>query len=225
MNPESILDYKFKNKKLLDQAFSHSSYVYEKNSPYLENNERLEFLGDAVLQIQISKYLFETYPKMQEGDLTKLRSKIVCGINLAQIARAMNLGSCIYLGKGEERNGGRDRESILADVFEAIIGAIYLDGGNEKVWEFVQKFVLPTINTLEEERLDYKTHLQELVQKAGKNPLKYTTIGEEGYDHNKTFTVQVFHEDKLLGIGQGRSKKDAEQMAAKEALKNRDEIN
>lgn len=217
---EDVLKYKFKNKSLLKRALTHSSFAYERNMNPQFNNERLEFLGDAVLQIVISDYLFHEYKKMNEGDLTRLRASIVCEPTLAIVAREIELGECIVLGKGEARTGGHDRESILADSFEAVLGAIYLDGGLEVARTFVLNLFAPHIGTFSNNVSvqDYKTRIQELIQKTDKSPIKYITVEESGPDHDKTFTVHLSHGNKILGEGTGKSKKDAEQQAAKIAL-------
>ena len=220
---EKAIGYIFKDKNILKQAFTHSSHAYEKKIDSLYNNERLEFLGDAVLQIFISDYLYEKYLKKDEGDLTKLRASIVCEPSLAILSRNIGLGDFLILGRGESKGGGRERDSILADTYEAVIGAIYLDGGMPAATDFLTAKMLPNIDILtsNSQVTDYKTQLQEVIQKNSKIPLKYETISQSGPDHDKTFTVQLSHEKKILGKGVGKSKKDAEQAAAKMALDNK----
>lgn len=221
MNPtEKVIKYTFKDKNLMRHAFTHSSYAYEQKLNSLSNNERLEFLGDAVLQIVMSDHLYEHFPKMAEGELTKLRASVVCESTLANAARDIGLGSCLIMGKGEERMGGRNRDSTLGDVFEAIVAAIYLDGGIDPARTFILDALTPYVDTLSKQVAvqDYKTRLQELIQKTSKVPLKYITINATGPDHRKTFTVQLKHNNTILGQGSGKSKKDAEQAAAKVAL-------
>lgn len=219
---ENTINYQFKNKKLLKQAFTHSSFAHERKMSYLYNNERLEFLGDAVLEITISLYLYQKFPNMSEGELTKFRANIVCESSLAKGATTINIGKYILLGKGEEQTGGRKRESILSDVFEAIIGAVYLDGGNEKAKDFIISTLEPQIIDMHSNYKisDHKTHLQEILQKESQDIIKYNIVNEEGPDHDKIFTANVIHGSRVLGEGKGKSKKEAEQKAASVALKN-----
>ena len=211
------IGYHFKNLEWLEVAMTHSSYANEmKHST--QYNERLEFLGDAVLSIIVSDYLFNNY-SAQEGDLTKLRAALVCEKSLDVIARSLDLGKHLDLGKGEEMTGGRHRPSILADAFEALISAIYKDGGIEPTRDFVLPFIKEML--ADEERLsfkDYKTLLQEIVQQNPEEKLSYCLVGEKGPDHDKRFLVEVRLNSNVIGTGEGRSKKNAEQMAAKEAL-------
>ena len=209
--------YDFKDEKWLEVAMTHSSYANEMKHN-IQYNERLEFLGDAVLSIIVSDYLFNNYSS-QEGDLTKLRAAIVCEKSLDVMARSIDLGKHLDLGKGEELTGGRQRPSILADAFEALISAIYKDGGIDPAREFVLPFVKEMLAN--EERLsfkDYKTILQEIVQQNPEEKLSYCLVGEKGPDHDKRFLVEVRLNSNVIGTGEGRSKKTAEQMAAKEAL-------
>lgn len=210
---ETIIKYCFHNKQLIRQAFTHSSYSNEKRMNKLSNNERLEFLGDAVLELISSEFLFQRDLKMPEGDLTKLRASLVCEQTLAFCARELRLGEFIMLGKGEDATGGRERDSILSDALEAVIGAIYLDGGFTNAKEFILTFVLSDI---EHKQLFYdsKTILQEIVQGMCKEVLHYELIKEEGPDHNKNFTVTAMIGNKKLCTGSGRTKKAAEQAAA-----------
>lgn len=210
------IGYEFDNRNLLLQALTHSSYANEKHMRKLSDNERLEFLGDAVLEIISSDYLFDNYPELPEGELTKLRASIVCEPTLALCASEMSLGDFLLLGKGEDQTGGRKRKSILSDALEAVIGAIYLDGGFTSAKEFVLKYILTDI---EHKQLFYdsKTILQEVVQ-GEHEQLTYTLTAESGPDHNKSFTVDVCVGDKILGTGTGHTKKAAEQEAAYQAL-------
>jgi ribonuclease-3 len=205
---------------LLLQALTHSSYIYENRQNGIENNQRLEFLGDAVLDLAVSDFLFRNYPDSDEGELTKLRAALVCEPSLARTAKSLRLGYCLRMGKGEERSGGRERPSILADAFEALLGAIYLDQGLAKASEMALIFLDPLIKDVLEGRLDsdYKTELQEIVQQLGSEQIQYTILREEGPDHNKIFTAGVLYKGELAGTGSGRSKKEAEQQAAKSAL-------
>lgn len=213
-----IINYNFKNENLLVQSLVHSSFANENTIEKERNNERLEFLGDAVLEIITSDYLFHQYPIMLEGELTKLRASIVCEPTLAAFAKKIKLGDFILLGKGEEHSGGRGRASVLSDTVEAVIGAIYLDGGLEMARKFVvEKF----LEGLDNSKLfvDSKTHLQEIVQKTSDQPVEYVIINEKGPDHNKTFEVNVRHMNQVIGTGTGRSKKAAEQEAAFNAIR------
>ena len=214
---EATLKYRFRDRKLLRHALTHSSYANEKRMNKLDNNERLEFLGDAVLELVTSEFLFTRNPKMPEGDLTKLRARLVCEQTLAACARDIGVGDYILLGKGEAATGGSERLSILSDAMEAIIGAIYLDGGFTNAKEFICQFVLSDI---EKKKLffDSKTILQEIVQSEYKEQLSYELIKEEGPDHNKQFTVVALVNNTQLGIGVGRTKKAAEQEAAYQSI-------
>ena len=213
---EKKIHYSFQDKENLQLALTHSSYANETRSA--ENNERLEFLGDAVLSIVVSDYLFQRF-HMAEGDLTRLRASLVCETSLCGFAREIGLGEHLLLGKGEEITGGRDRASVLADAFEALIAAIYLDGGIEQA----QSFILPVVErSLQGEPdqgcTDYKTQLQAIVQKNPGELLSYRLVEETGPDHDKRFVVEVLLNSNIIGTGEGRSKKAAEQAAAKEAL-------
>jgi ribonuclease-3 len=208
------------DEELLEQALTHSSFTYESRQNGLENNQRLEFLGDAVLELVISDYLYRNHPGLDEGSLTKLRASVVCEASLARAARELGLGLCLLMGKGEERSGGRERPSILADAFEALLGAVYLDQGLGKAGELAVQFLTPVLRDVLEGRLerDYKTELQEFVQQHDGEQVQYVILKEEGPDHHKTFKAGVLYRGKLAGSGTGRSKKDAEQQAAKSAL-------
>lgn len=215
---EEAIGYTFKNKEYCKIAVTHSSFANEvKHS--LQNNERQEFLGDAVLSIVVSDYLFHHY-SMAEGDLTKLRASLVCETSLCGFARSISLGSYLRLGKGEAQTGGAGRPSILADAFEALIAAIYLDGGMEEARKFVIPFVKNMLESSPEPGFqDYKTLLQEIVQQNPQEALSYALVEESGPDHDKRFEVEVHLNSNVIGRGIGRSKKLAEQNAAKEALK------
>ncbi|WP_077326133.1 ribonuclease III [Virgibacillus siamensis] len=213
------LSITFNNHDLLKQAFTHSSYVNEHRDKKFSDNERLEFLGDAVLELGVSQYLFKTKQKMAEGDLTKLRASIVCEPSLVNFARELNFGEHILLGKGEEQTGGRERPALLADVFEAFLGALYLDQGYDEAMNFLEKFVFPKITTgAFSHAMDYKSQLQELVQQHRNQSIEYVITGEKGPSHNKEFVAKVLIKDDMAGSGSGRTKKEAEQRAAKDAL-------
>lgn len=217
---ESIIKYSFKNKQLLTLALTHSSYGNEHKKEKYENNERVEFLGDAALDLIISRYIFDMFPFMPEGELTKLRAGVVCETSLARVAVDLRIGEFLLLGKGEENTGGRTRDSILADAVEAVIGAIYLDGGFVEAEKFVIGIMANAVENLKTSyrTIDCKTHLQEVIQKTSKNPIAYSIVDEKGPDHNKVFIAEVRHNDKVIGVGNGRSKKEAEQSAASDAL-------
>lgn len=213
---EKKIGYEFSEKRLLGQAVTHSSFSNEQKINKYKNYERLEFLGDAVLELLSSQFFFETYPDMSEGEMTRLRSSMVCEPALAFCARDLDLGKYILLGKGEEATGGRKRDSIISDVMEAVLGAIYLDGGLLEADKFVRKFIL---SDLENKQLFYdsKTLLQEQVQKEGKT-LTYELVSESGPDHEKVFVVEAVIDGKTVGRGQGRNKKTAQQQAAYQVL-------
>jgi len=215
---EERIGYKFNNPELINQALTHSSYANERKINKTDDYERLEFLGDAVLELVSSDFLFKENPKMAEGKLTKLRSSMVCEPSLAYCARDIGLEEYIKLGKGEEATGGRSRDSIVSDVMEAVIGAIYLDGGIEKAHDFIHSFVL---SDLENKILfsDSKTSLQEIIQAMTYKTFEYILVGEKGPDHAKLFMVDAVLDGKVIGHGEGRTKKCAEQMAAFEAIK------
>lgn len=213
---EEVIGYHFNNQGLLRQALTHSSYANERHMKKHSDNERLEFLGDAVLEVTSSEFLYQKYPDYSEGELTKLRASLVCEPTLAFCTRAIDLGKYLYLGKGEDLTGGRNRKSILSDALEAVIGAIFLDGGFANAKEFVLKYILTDI---EHKQLFYdsKTILQEVVQ--GKHEsLSYELVNESGPDHDKNFTVDVHIDGKKISSGTGHTKKAAEQQAAYQAL-------
>ena len=214
---EQKIGYKFRDFSLLERAMMHSSYTNERHLPKYQCNERLEFLGDAVLELVSSEFLFKGSPKMPEGELTKTRASMVCEPSLALCARDIDLGSYLLLGKGEEATGGRMRDSVTSDAMEALIGAVYLDGGFTSAKEFIHRFVL---TDLEDKKLFYdsKTILQEMVQAEKMGEITYRLVGTEGPDHNKSFHTEVLIGDKVSGKGAGRSKKASEQQAAYQAI-------
>jgi len=215
------LNYKFKNIRLLKTALTHSSYANENKMKITANNERLEFLGDTILNLIVSQYLYKKYPNYPEGELTKIRAKVVCESSLAFAAKKIDLGKYLLLGKGEDSTGGRDRESILGDASEALVGAVYIDSDFETVNKLLlQNFETDIVYAVAKGALftDYKTELQENLQKMTRSKIEYKVIKEEGPDHNKVFHMNVVVDNKIVGKGSGRNKKEAEQMAAKEAL-------
>ena len=222
---EEKIGYKFENKDLLTTALTHSSYSNELRAKKISINcnERLEFLGDSVLSIIVSEYLFIKNKFLPEGELTKLRAELVCEKALSKYASEIGLGDYMFLGHGEEKNNGRSRRSIIADAFEALLAAIYLDSGNDK--ETVAKFLMPfvkveikDISTEGRNTTDYKTALQQFVQQTEGDFLEYVVVGESGPDHMKTFEVVAKLNSNVIGRGKGRSKREAEQNAAKQAL-------
>lgn len=214
---ESKLQYTFADPSLLSEALNHSSYANEHRGAQVSSNERLEFLGDSVLGFVTAEFLFKTYGKLPEGDLTRMRAALVCEQSLYEVARELELGQHLKLGKGEEAGGGRERQSILADATEAVFAAVYLDGGMEKARELIYRVLLSRAPKAEERR-DYKTTLQEIVQRKSGQVLTYHMVGESGPDHNKTFEFEVRLNDEGIGRGCGHSKKEAEQEAARCAL-------
>ncbi len=215
---EANLNYTFKNKDLLKNALTHSSFANEQKGVAV-SNERLEFLGDSVLSIIVSEYIYESFSTLPEGRLTKLRASLVCEKTLCEFSKQLEIGSYLLLGKGEKANGGDNRPSILADAFEAVLAAIYLDGGMEIAKKHVLRFITEELHHLEHENFkDYKTELQEIIQRNPEENLTYVLIGESGPDHNKSFTVEVHLNSNVIGTGVGRSKKTAEQAAARKAL-------
>lgn len=214
---EEKIAYQFRDRKLLRQALTHSSYANEMKINKYDDYERLEFLGDAVLELVSSDFLFREKKETAEGQLTKLRASMVCEPALAFCAREFGLENYILLGKGEETTGGRNRDSIISDVLEAVIGAIYLDGGIEAASDFIHRFIL---SDLEHKQLFYdaKTILQEMIQQEGRDTLHYELVREEGPQHDKVFAVEAYVGEKKVGEGSGHSKKAAEQQAAYQAL-------
>ena len=215
---EEKLQYSFKNKKLLLNALTHSSYANEARDG-ISSNERLEFLGDSVLSIVVSEYIYKQFSNLPEGELTKLRASLVCEKSLCSFSKELNLGEYLRLGKGEEKGGGRERASILADAFEAVLAAIYLDGGFENAKTHVMRFVKDELKHTDDEVFkDYKTALQEIIQRNPEESVTYILTGGSGPDHDKVFEVEVRLNSNTIGKGKGKSKKQAEQFAAKEAL-------
>ena len=215
---EEKLGYKFKNRALLLNALTHSSYANENREEGVPSNERLEFLGDSVLGFTAAKHLYAVEPSLPEGKMTRLRAELVCEHSLYGVARELDLGAYLRMGHGEEKNGGRQRASILADATEAVIAAIFLDGGIEAAVSFVERMVLSPEAVKANHASDYKTELQELVQRKPDQQLKYTDAGESGPDHDKVFLSEVSLNGELIGRGSGRTKKEAEQAAACRAL-------
>ena len=215
---ETAIGYRFRNISLLQNALTHSSYANERWHNSLLSNERLEFLGDSVLGMLVAEYLYRNFPNRPEGELTRMRADMVCEQTLAATANRIGLGEHLMLGHGEERFGGRNRDSILADAVESVIAACFLDGGLDAALQFVQKFILVEVPVKKLHNADYKTALQELVQQKKNQVLSYALVGQSGPDHDKQFDVQVSLNGNVVGCGSGSSKKRAEQMAAKAAI-------
>ena len=215
---EAAIGYRFKNISLLQNALTHSSYANERWHNSLLSNERLEFLGDAILGMTVAKYLYQTFPDRPEGELTRMRADMVCEQTLAKVAARIELGRHLLLGNGEDQGGGRTRNSILADAVESVIAACYLDGGLESAQRFIEQFILVEVPVKQLHNADYKTALQELVQQKKNQVLTYTLVGESGPDHDKKFDVEVKLNGVVVGSGSGSSKKRAEQDAARCAL-------
>jgi ribonuclease III len=221
-NLESKIKIKFKDKELLNTVFVHKSYLNEHKNEKIEDNERLEFLGDAVLELVTTEYLYNKFPNKQEGELTSWRAALVRGLHLANIAQYLELGAYLFLSRGEEKSGGREKGYILANTIEALIGAIYLDRGFKPAKEFISKFILTDLEEILKRGLhkDAKSILQEISQdKKGVTP-EYKVVSETGPDHDKIFVVEAFLGDKKVGKGEGKSKQNAEQNAAEDALGN-----
>lgn len=215
---EENLQYSFRNEKLLVNALTHSSYANEARDG-IPSNERLEFLGDSVLSIVVSEYIYKKFRNLPEGELTKLRASLVCEKSLCQFSRELEIGKYLRLGKGEEKGGGRERDSILADAFEAVLAAIYIDGGFEVAKKHVMRFITDELKHTDDEVFkDYKTALQEIIQRNPEESVSYILTGESGPDHDKVFEVEVRLNSNTIGKGVGKNKKQAEQFAAKEAL-------
>lgn len=217
---EEKLGYEFKDKSLLMTALTHSSYANENRKRNIKDNERLEFLGDSILGVTVASYLYKNRPDLPEGRMTRLRAELVCEQSLARVAEKLELGKYMHLGKGEEQGGGRKRPSITADAVEAVIAALYLDGGYNRAGSFISRYILEPFEEGQElSDRDNKTELQEIVQRKSGQVLTYELTGEDGPDHNKTFTFSVSLNDKVIGTGSGHNKKEAEQAAAGEALR------
>lgn len=217
---EEKLGYRFRSEALLAEALRHSSYANEHRSEHLASNERLEFLGDSVLGFVTAAFLFAEHPQSPEGELTRLRAALVCEKSLHEVAQGLELGKYLKLGNGEEACGGRTRPSILADATEAVIAAVYLDGGLEAARALIHRVLLDRVceQVVEEKRRDYKTALQELVQRTPGHAISYRMVGETGPDHCRVFVMEVSVDSRVVGRGEGHSKKEAEQMAARAAL-------
>lgn len=215
---ETAIGYRFKNISLLQNALTHSSYANERWHNGLMSNERLEFLGDSILGMTVAEHLYRNFPDRPEGELTRMRADMVCETSLAAVAQRIGLGQHLLLGHGEEQGGGRERISSLADAVESIIAACYLDGGFESAADFIRRFILCDVPVKQLHNMDYKTALQELVQKKKNQVLTYKLVGESGPDHDKEFVVEVALNGQIIGKGIGRSKKKAEQAAAQVAL-------
>jgi ribonuclease-3 len=215
---EEKLGYHFQNPALLDNALTHSSYANEHHLGSINSNERLEFLGDSILGMVVADSLYHTFPNLPEGDLTRLRANLVCENSLAMVARKLELGGYLKLGKGESISGGSDRPSIIADAVEAVLAAVYLDGGITQVRRIIKRYILDNMAQVQEASRDHKTYLQELVQRQSGQVLTYHLVGQSGPDHAKRFTMEVRLNGTPAGTGEGRSKKEAEQMAAKAAI-------
>ena len=218
---EKKLNYTFRDPALLSEALSHSSYANEHRAAHLNSNERLEFLGDSVLGFVTAEFLFVQHPDLPEGDLTRIRAALVCEQSLYEVARKLELGKYLKLGRGEEAGGGRERTSILADATEAVFAAVYLDGGIGAASQLIHRVLLDAEKeeAVEERRRDYKTALQELVQRTPGRTITYQLVEETGPDHCRVFVMEVSVGGQVSGRGEGRSKKEAEQAAAKAALK------
>jgi ribonuclease-3 len=218
---ETMLSYRFRDPCLLGQALVHRSHLHAYGDERIEANERLEFLGDAVLGLVTNAYLYLEYPDLEEGDLTRLKSKLVCGTSLARVAQRLELGDHILMSRGEAATGGRDRDSILADAVEAIIGAVYLDGGLEAAQGVIERWLFDYADEIIEHRAlaNDKSRLQEIVQARHRVPPRYRVLETTGPDHERVFTVEVLFGDRVLGVGRGANKKSAEQQAAGCALR------
>lgn len=215
---EEKIGYSFRDRSLLENALTHSSYANEHRAQGVPSNERLEFLGDSILGLVVADHLYRTRPDLPEGDLTRIRAALVCEGSLVEVARALDLGSYLKLGKGEDHGGGRARPSIQADAVEAMLAAVYLDGGIGQARKLIHTLVLDQEKEKTAAGRDYKTALQELVQRESGQVLAYHLTGESGPDHAKTFQMEVLLNGASIGAGQGRSKKEAEQAAAKAAV-------
>lgn len=215
---EQALGYTFQNRGLLENALRHSSYANERRKEGLSSNERLEFLGDSILGFVTAEYLYRSFPDHPEGDLTRMRAELVCEGSLAETAEKLQLGKHLLLGHGEEQGGGRTRPSINADAMESVLAAMYLDGGFAPVGNLIDRMILSKAKSAIPKGTDYKTMLQELVQREKNQVLKYCMISESGPDHDKQFRVIVLLNDRIIGDGEGRSKKRAEQAAAEKGI-------
>ena len=215
---QARLGYKFHAPILLQRAMTHASYVNEEGLKAADSNERLEFLGDAVLEVCVSDLLYHRFPNQPEGKLTQRRAGLVCEPTLAKLARDLGVGEALIMGVGASQSGGHELDSVLSDAMEALFGAVYLDGGFDAVRALIHRLVTPLADTISAPPRDYKTVLQEILQKNSKGTAVYRIIDENGPSHNKEFTAEVLYQGRVLGMGRGQSKKDAEQKAAHEAL-------
>ena len=215
---ETAIGYRFRNITLLQNALTHSSYANERWHDSLKSNERLEFLGDSILGMLVAEHLYRNFPDRPEGELTRMRADMVCEKTLANVANQVGLGQHLLLGHGEERFGGRNRDSILADAVESVIAAAFLDGGMDAALGIIRRFILSDIPVKKLHNTDYKTTLQELVQQKKNQVLAYSLVGESGPDHDKVFTVEVSLNSTVIVVGSGSSKKRAEQDAARAAI-------
>lgn len=215
---QEALGYRFRNPALLKNALTHSSYANERWHNALESNERLEFLGDSILGMTVAEYLYRTFPSRPEGDLTKMRADMVCEATLARVARRIDLGKYLLLGRGEEQSGGRERSSILADAVESVIAASYLDGGFKAAHKIIDRLILQDKTLQKSNNVDFKTAFQELIQQKKDQVITYTLVDEFGPDHDKHFRSEVSLNGAVVGIGTGSSKKRAEQDAARAAI-------
>ena len=217
---EAAIGYHFQNITLLQNALTHSSYANERWHNSLMSNERLEFLGDAILGMNVAEFLYRSFPDRPEGELTRMRADMVCEQTLAAVAEKIGLGQHLMLGHGEEQGGGRSRNSILADAMESVIAACFLDGGLDAALQIVRQFILVEVPVTKLHNADYKTQLQELVQQKKNQVLSYSLVGQSGPDHDKKFDVEVMLNGNVVGSGSGSSKKRAEQDAARAAIEN-----
>ena len=215
---EKAIGYRFKNITLLQNALTHSSYANEFWRDSLRSNERLEFLGDSILGMVVAEYLYRTFPERLEGELTRMRADMVCERALAKVANRLSLGEHLLLGNGEEQGGGRERASILADAVESVIAACFLDGGMDAARKLIETFILCEVPVTRLSNVDYKTAFQERVQQKKDQTITYRLVGESGPDHDKTFQVEVLLNGRVVGTGDGSSKKRAEQDAARSAM-------
>lgn len=215
---ETRIRYTFKNKALLENALTHSSYANENRESGKPDNERMEFLGDSILGFVVAEHMYHQFPSRPEGELTRMRAELVCEKNLAKAARSIDLGKALLLGHGESMNGGADRDSILSDAMESVFAAVYMDGGFSAAKNLIQWLILGMMESLQADNGDYKTAFQELVQQKKNQEIRYVLVSEQGPDHNKEFCVNVLLNGNVVGSGCGRSKKRAEQNAAKSAM-------
>lgn len=215
---EACIAYTFRDNSLLKNALTHSSYANENREKGIPDNERLEFLGDSILGFVVAEHIYHLYPERPEGELTRIRAELVCEKSLARVARGIHLGDFLLLGNGEEQNGGRNRDSILSDAMESVFAAVYLDGGMDAARTLISRLLLQDTAEEQGNNTDHKTKFQELVQRKKNQTIRYHLVGESGPDHDKKFVVDVLLNDKVVGTGEGSSKKRAEQSAAQAAI-------